>query len=205
MPHIDFWHDPASTYSWLAAMRIEDAAARCGVSVRWQPFLLGPAFARLGWATSPFNLQPEKGRYMWRDLERQAAALGAVLVRPNPFPQNGLLAARVALIGHDAGWGPAFTRTVYAAEFSEGRDISGREAVAALLERVDVAPDTVLDRATSTENKLRLKEQSDAAQRLGIFGAPTFVTADGEMFWGNDRLAEALYWARHGSLAGYAV
>jgi 2-hydroxychromene-2-carboxylate isomerase len=31
---------------------------------------------------------------------------------------------------------------------------------------------------------------------LGIFGAPTFVTPDGELFWGNDRLENAIAWAK---------
>ncbi len=33
-------------------------------------------------------------------------------------------------------------------------------------------------------------------EKLGFFGAPTFTTADGELFWGNDRLEQALRWAK---------
>jgi 2-hydroxychromene-2-carboxylate isomerase len=32
--------------------------------------------------------------------------------------------------------------------------------------------------------------------RLDIFGAPTFVVA-GELFWGDDRLEQAVEWCRH--------
>jgi len=65
---LDFWFDFASTYSYPAAMRIAPLAQQAGVMVRFRPFLLGPIFKIQGWPTSPFNLYPAKGRYMWRDL-----------------------------------------------------------------------------------------------------------------------------------------
>src|SRR2546422_896092 len=106
-PVLDFWFDFASTYSYLAAMRIGPLAETADVRVRFRPFLLGPIFKAQGWTTSPFKLYPAKGRHMWRDLERSCEEL----------------------------------------------------------------------------------------QRLGLFGAPSFTTADGELFWGNDRLEPALRWA----------
>ena len=97
---LEFWYEFASTYSYLAAMRIEAAAREAGVSVRWRPFLLGPIFAAQGWTTSPFNLFPAKGRNMWRDLQREAGRLGLPpLTRPDPFPQNSLSATRAAILG----------------------------------------------------------------------------------------------------------
>ena len=96
---IDFWFDFASTYSYLTAMRIRPLAAAAGVVVRFRPFLLGPIFKAQGWDTSPFSIYQAKGRYMWRDLERLAADLELPFRRPDPFPQNSLLAARVALAG----------------------------------------------------------------------------------------------------------
>ena len=97
-PSLDFWFDFASTYSYPAAMRIASLAETSGVTVRWRPFMLGPIFKAQGWATSPFNLYPAKGRNMWRDLERICAALDLPFKRPDPFPQNSLLAARAALV-----------------------------------------------------------------------------------------------------------
>src|SRR5271156_5038834 len=91
-PAVDFWFDFASTYSYLAAMRIRALAAAAEVTIAFRPFLLGPIFKTQGWDTSPFNLYPAKGRYMWRDLERQCADQRLPLQRPDPFPQNSLLA-----------------------------------------------------------------------------------------------------------------
>jgi 2-hydroxychromene-2-carboxylate isomerase len=165
MPQIDFWYEFASTYSYPAAMRIEEAAKARGVDVGWRPFLLGPIFFDQGWRNSPFNIYPAKGRYMWRDVERICDTLGVPFAQPDPFPQNSLTAARLAL-ALDGAQRPAFTRAVYAAQF-----------------------------ATSGEIKTGLKLQTDEAKRLGIFGAPAFVAADEELFWGNDRLEAALDWA----------
>jgi len=193
---LDFWLEYASTYSYPAAARIAALARAAGVTVRWRPFLLGPIFQSQGWSTSPFNLYPDKGRYMWRDLERICQSLGLPLRRVEPFPQNSLLAARVALIGFADGWGEDFSRAVYRAEFGEGRNIGDSDVVSGLLGELKLDAVRVLEQAQTTENKARLRSQTEEAQRIGIFGAPSFVTADGELFWGNDRLEAALAWAR---------
>ena len=97
MATAEFWYEFASTYSYPAAMRVAGLAESRGVTLAWRPFLLGPIFAAQGWRDSPFNIYPAKGRYMWRDMERICDALELPLKRPDPFPQNSLLAARVAL------------------------------------------------------------------------------------------------------------
>jgi 2-hydroxychromene-2-carboxylate isomerase len=194
-PVLEFWYDFASTYSYLAAMRIEAAAEEAGVKVHWRPFLLGPIFAVQGWTTSPFNLFPDKGRYMWRDMEREAARLGVPFCRPDPFPQNSLLAARVALVGLDQGWTPAFTKAVFSAEFGNGRNISDPAALSTVLTDLGLDAGAVIEQAQAEANKARLRRIGEEAQLRGIFGAPCFVAEDRELFWGNDRLERALDWA----------
>jgi 2-hydroxychromene-2-carboxylate isomerase len=196
MPALDFWFEFASTYSYPAAMRIAPLAKAGGVTLRWRPFVLGPIFKTQGWTTSPFNIYPDKGRYMWRDLERICGALDLPLVRPDPFPQNSLLAARVALIGLAEGWGEEYSRAIYRAEFGEGCNIAEVATIAEVLKNLGHDADAVLEQAQSDEIKLQLRTETEKAQRLGIFGAPSFVTADGELFWGNDRLEAALMWAK---------
>jgi 2-hydroxychromene-2-carboxylate isomerase len=196
MPALDFWFDFASSYSYPAALRIAPLAAAAGVTVRYQPFLLGPIFKAQGWGSSPFNVYEAKGRHMWRDLERLCADLALPFRRPEPFPQNGLSAARVALVGLGEGWGEAFCRAIFQAEFAEGRRIDDPGVIRDILADLNGDPAAVLDAARDEGNKQRLRQQTDEAQRHGIFGAPTFVTSDGELFWGNDRLERALQWAR---------
>ena len=193
---LDFWFDFASTYSYPAAMRIGPVARAAGVQVRFRPFLLGPIFKAQGWSTSPFELYPAKGRHMWRDLERLCAELAVPFRRPDPFPQNSLLPARVALEGLDRGWGEDFCRAVFRAEFADGCRIDDATAIGDILMGLQIDPGPVLEAAQSDAIKTRLRAQTDEAQRLGLFGAPSFTTADGELFWGNDRLEQALRWAK---------
>ena len=194
-PTLDFWFEFASTYSYPAAVRIADAAGRAGVRVQWRPFLLGPIFGGQGWNDSPFNIYPAKGRYMWRDLERICAKLEVPFRHPSQFPRNGLLAARVACANAGEPWAPDFVRGVYRANFAEDRDIARPEVVAGVVRSLGLQPDQVLEAAQTPAAKQRLREQTDEAIRLGVFGAPTFIVG-GELFWGNDRLEDAIAWSR---------
>lgn len=187
------WFDFASTYSYLTVQRIEPLAAAAGVTVDWRPFLLGPAFTAMGWNDSPFNIYPTKGRYMWRDMERLCAKYDLPLRRPSQFPRNGLLPARVALAFHGASWEGEFIRRVFSASFADDRDIGQREVIAEILGSMALDAPAILEAADAQENKDALRRQTQAAVDLGIFGAPTLI-ANGELFWGNDRLEDALAW-----------
>ena len=194
MAHVEFWFDLASTYSYLSALRIEAAAAARGATVAWRPFLLGPVFKAQGWETSPFNLYPAKGRYMVRDMERLARARDLAFRLPTPFPQNSLKAARMALVGADRGWTPAFVKAVFVAEFQDGADISDPSVLAGVCSKLGLDFRSILAASEAPDLKQRLRDATDEAMRRGIFGAPTFVTQDGEVFWGDDRLESAFDW-----------
>jgi 2-hydroxychromene-2-carboxylate isomerase len=195
-----FWYEFASSYSYPAVWRIERLAATEGVAIAWRPFLLGPIFARQGWADSPFNLFPAKGRYMWRDLERVCAREGLPLRRPSSFPRNGLLAARVALIAADENWCGEFSRAVFRANFVADRDIGAPAVIGEIIDGLGRPAAAVLDHAASAEVKGRLRDQTETAMALGVFGAPSFAVGD-ELFWGNDRLEQAVEWAKEGRAA----
>ena len=191
---MDFWFEFASTYSYPAALRVEQVARGAGVAVNWRPFLLGPIFREQGWSDSPFNIHAAKGRYMWRDLERVCDAVGAKFRRPSTFPRNGVLAARVASWFQAEQWVPEFVRQVYIANFAEDRDIAAASELLAIVGRLDL-PSNLLDIAESSEAKAKLRDQTDRARALGIFGAPSFISGN-ELFWGNDRLEAAVAWAQ---------
>jgi 2-hydroxychromene-2-carboxylate isomerase len=189
----ELWFEFASTYSYPAVARIAAVAATAHVRIVWRPFLLGPIFRSQGWNDSPFNIYPAKGRYMWHDLERVCAKYGLPFRKPTRFPRNGLLAARVACLAADEPWGPRFVRAVYHANFAEDREIGDPDVIREILGELGQPADTVLARAEAAESKDRLRRQTDEAVRLGIFGAPTFRVGD-ELFWGNDRLEDAIAW-----------
>jgi len=188
---IEFWFEFASNYSYLSVMRIEDAARRCGVRILWRPFLLGPIFRALGFETSPFLLQKEKGAYVWQDMVRQCRKYGLSWRKPSTFPRLSVLPARVALIGAEEPWIGAFCRAVMELNFALDEDIDQPERLASILIGLDLPAAEILDRAGTEPVKTLLRQQTDEARHKGIFGAPTFFV-DSAMFWGNDRLDDAL-------------
>ncbi|MBN3805107.1 2-hydroxychromene-2-carboxylate isomerase [Paraburkholderia sp. Ac-20336] len=188
---IEFWFDFGSNYSYLSMMRIEALAAARGVRVLWRPFLLGPVFRRLGYDNSPFVLQKEKGAYVWKDMERQCRKYGIALTRPGTFPRAALLAMRVALLGANEPWIAAYCRKIMQLNFADDRDIGSPDVVSEALDALGLPAQQLIADAQSDANKLRLREQTDEAIARGIFGAPMFFVG-AEMFWGNDRLDDAL-------------
>jgi len=195
-PVLDFWFDFASTYSFLSAMRIAPLAEAAGVEVRWKPFLLGPIFASQGMKDSPFNLFPAKGQHMIRDVKRLADEIGVGFQWPDVFPQSSVLPARVALVGFKESWGHDFSRAVFLAEYAEKRVISDTVVISDILTELKVPVDVTFAAAQSDAIKGELRDLTAEAQKRGFFGAPTFTTSDGELFWGNDRLEQALRWAK---------
>jgi 2-hydroxychromene-2-carboxylate isomerase len=199
---LEFWFEFASTYSYVASMRIEGLCRAAGVGLAWRPFLLGPIFALQGWETSHFNLNPRRGAYMWRDMERLCAKFGLPWRRPSEFPRNTIVPARVACAVTDEPWCGDFVRRVYVANFGEDRAIGTRGVVAEILTELGQDADAVLARSESPSWKPVLRANTDRATALGIFGAPNCVV-DGELFWGEESLDDAISWAlRPGSATG---
>ncbi len=169
------------------------------MALEWRPFLLGPIFRQQGWNTSPFKLFPVKGRYMWRDLERTGQAMGLPLRRPTVFPQNGLLAARVACRFAEADWVTAFIKNAFAASFVSDLDLSDPAVIERVLDDLGQPGKETLAVAQQQTSKDLLRAQTETAAAHGIFGAPTFRVEE-ELFWGNDRLEDAIRWAVSGRL-----
>jgi 2-hydroxychromene-2-carboxylate isomerase len=192
--NIEFWFDFGSNYSYLSAMRIEDEARRRGVRIVWKPFLLGPIFRALGMENSPFVLQKEKGAYVWQDMARQCRKYGLQWTKPTVFPRSGVLPARLALLGAEETWIDAFCSNVMERNFAHDRDINEAGSMAEVLTGLGLPAAELLARAQSEPVKMHLREQTERARAKGIFGAPTFFVGD-DMFWGNDRLDDALSFA----------
>lgn len=193
MSKVEFWFEFASTYSYPVAMRVEAVIRTAELELEWCPFFLGPIFKMQGWNDSPFNIYGAKGRYMWRDVERVCKSLGVPFRRPSQFPRNGLLAARVACWFRSEPWLPEFVRQVYVANFAHDRDISDPSVIGGVLGAVG-QPANLLEAVESSKAKAKLRAETERAQGLGIFGAPTFVVGT-ELFWGNDRMEAAVKWA----------
>jgi len=190
-PPIAFWFEFGSNYSYLSLMRIAALAARARVPLRYEPFLLGPIFRELGWRSSPFVEQHLKGKYVWRDMARRAAKYGMPFTRPSAFPRRALLPMRVAAMNADQVWIGAFCRRIMLRNWADDVEIDDADVVLAALAGLVADPPAALAQAGTQAAKDMLRAQTERARGLGIFGAPTFIV-EGEMFWGDDRLEDAL-------------
>ena len=203
---LEFWFDFASNYSYLSVMRIDALARAAGVDVVWRPFLLGPIFKALGMDNSPFVLNRQKGAYMWQDMVRECRKYGLPWRRPGEFPRHSVLPLRVAVLGEDAPWLQPFCQRIMQRNFVHDLDIGSESSVAEVLHALQLDAAAILGAAQTDHNKLRLRERTEQARARGVFGAPTFFAGQ-EMFWGNDRLEDAIAAASagHAHVAAVAV
>lgn len=189
--HIDFYFDFSSPYSYLSMARAEQLLAGLPIELRFKPIVLGAIFQRLGWESSPFLAQPRKLEYMWMDVARQAERYGIEFHQPGHFPVNSVLAARVATFASEQPWLQQFCKAAFEAYMINGEDIGQPDIVARILNRLELDSKAILALAAGADNKARLRQVTEQADQLGLFGAPTFVV-DGQLFWGDDRFETAL-------------
>ena len=194
--HIDFWFTMGSTYSYLSVSRLADVERSTGVTFRWRPFHLLIILQEMKHV--PFADKPTKSAYMWRDIERRAAMYGIPVKLPVPYPaKQSVVANLVATVGMREGWGADFVRAAYRRWFQRGEETGSEPNVSESLHEIGQEPKRVLALANSENTKATLTAETDAARELGIFGSPTF-TVGRELFWGDDRLADAISWCRFG-------
>lgn len=184
---IDFYFDFSSPYGYFAATRIERLAEKYGRTVKWHPILLGAVFKATG--GMPLPMVPIKGAYAILDIERTARFHGIPYRQPATFPLATQLPARALLhVADTEGEVRAgeFAKAVYRAYFADGINISGPDAVASIASALGLDAAAVLEAASSTAIKDRLKSNVDAAMARGVFGSP-LMYVDDEPFWGFDR------------------
>jgi 2-hydroxychromene-2-carboxylate isomerase len=195
MKPIEFWFSIGSTYTCLTAVRLPRYAKETGVRFTWRPFNVRTIMVEQ--KNIPFAGKPVKAAYMWRDIERRAARYGLQVAVPAPYPLEHLaLANQIALVGAREGWGPEYVVETYRLWFRDGQPSGSEPNMSTSLKRVGQDPDRVIELARSEEIEQALAQETETAKELGVFGAPTFVV-DGEVFWGDDRLDDAVSWARH--------
>jgi 2-hydroxychromene-2-carboxylate isomerase len=160
-----------------------------GLPPIWQPILLGGLFKRFGrdsWANGPGRTDGV------REVERRASAYGVPPIRwPEPFPGNTLYAMRVATFAKEIGKAVSFSLAAFRQAFAAGRDLSDPDAVMIAAAACELHPRAVETAANRDAIKARLREATDLAGEAGVRGVPSIVVGD-EVFWGDDRLEEAV-------------
>lgn len=182
---IEFFWEPGSPYTYLAATQIERIARETNSTVQWKPFLLGKVFEARG-TKLPASI-PAKAAYMFKDLSRWAQVYQVPVTMPKVFPVHSLLASRAAIAASQLGHESAAALAILGAYWGEGHDISQAEVLMAAFAKAGLDGSAILARAQEQSVKDQLKENTEAAIQRGVFGAPTMFVGDA-MFWGNDRL-----------------
>jgi 2-hydroxychromene-2-carboxylate isomerase len=189
---LNFFFFFGSTHSYLSVMRIEESAARFGVPVNWRPFSVR---ALMGEQGNTFHHVAPRVAYMWRDIERRAAEHGLPYVRPPIWPTDpDELANRVGIVAASEGWCPAYSKASFRSWYLDGAQLGEIKALSAVLRQLGKDPEAVIAHANSPAVQARYEVETDVARRLGVFGVPTFAV-ENEIFWGDDRLEQALTWA----------
>jgi 2-hydroxychromene-2-carboxylate isomerase len=194
---VDFWFTMGSTYSYLTVSRLAEIERSSGISFRWRPFHLLLILNEMKHV--PFADKPAKCQYMWRDVERRARMYGIPAALPAPYPaKNSEAANLVAIVGMREGWGVDFVRAAYRRWFQHGEETGSEPNLSSSLRDIRQDPDRVLALAQTPETRDLLVTETNAARQLGIFGSPTFAVGR-EIFWGDDRLDDAMAWCRQTS------
>jgi 2-hydroxychromene-2-carboxylate isomerase len=189
---IDFWFTMGSTYSFLTVARLGEYKG--DITFRWRPFHLLTILQEMNHV--PFADKPAKMAYMWRDVARRANMYGITVSLPAPYPaKQSIVANLVALVGMQEGWGIDFVRAAYRNWFQHGEETGSEPNLSHSLRQVGQEPARVLALAESETSRSLLTKETNEARSLGIFGSPTFVVGR-ELFWGDDRLDDAVTWAR---------
>ncbi len=194
---IDFWVSIGSTYSYLTVMRLSAVEQETGVKFRWRPFSVRAIMIEQ--KNIPFVGKPVKLAYMWRDIERRARARGLDPRVPAPYPLKEFdLANRVAIVGDAEDWCADYVRAVYRHWFHLSHEPGLEPGLSDALSEIGQNPARVVEAAKSEEIGERYKAATEEAKSLGVFGSPTFVV-DGEVFWGDDRVDDAIRWSKASS------
>jgi 2-hydroxychromene-2-carboxylate isomerase len=193
MPHnVDFYFFYGSIHSYLSVMRIGKIAAAADVEVRWRPFNLREILIEQN--NTGFTKNSVKMSYFWRDVERRAKRLGIPFAGQAPYPADpDLLALRIGAIAATESWCADYSRATFEDWFMGRRSPGVGDHAERILAALD-KPRAVIDRARGEEGDRLVKETTAQARGSGIFGAPTFVIGT-ELFWGDDRLEDALNFA----------
>lgn len=196
MQPVDFWFSIGSTYTYITVMRIGKVERDEGVTFNWRPFDVRTIM--IAQKNIPFANKPVKAAYMWRDIERRAAKYGLPISVPAPYPLEHLaFANHVALVGVQEGWCPAYVGETYRLWFQKGFPAGSEPNVSNSLAAIGQDARRVIELAAAPEAAAALIEQTEVAEKAGIFGSPSFVV-DGEVFWGDDRLEDAISWGKNG-------
>ena len=194
MKNIDFYFSIGSTYTYLSVTRILDVEKKHGVKFNWKPFSVRAIMKEMNNIPFPKD-KKNKVDYMWRDIERRAETYGFFAKTPVPYPLSEFdLANQIAILGLDKGWGIDYIRLTYKKWFQEGKEPAIDPSISEVCDELKLNKDEIINSANNQEIQNKYQSNTDSARNNKIFGSPSFIIKN-EVFWGDDRMEDAIKWA----------
>ena len=193
MKEIDFYFSIGSTYTYLSVTRILDVEKNHQVKFNWKPFSVRAIMKEMNNIPFPKD-KINKVNYMWRDIERRAENYGFYAKTPVPYPLSEFdLANQIAVYGLDEGWGVDYIRLTYKKWFQEGKEPAIDPSISEICEKLKINKGEIILKAKSKEIENKYISNTNDARNHRVFGSPTFIV-NNEIFWGDDRMEDAIRW-----------
>ena len=195
MGSIDFFFSIGSTYTYLSVTRILDVEKKNQVKFNWKPFSVRAIMKEMN--NIPFPKEKlNKVNYMWRDIERRAEGYGFFAKTPVPYPLSEFdLANQIAILGLKNKWGIDYVRLTYKKWFQEGKEPAIEPSITEVCRELNINQDEIIAEANSKEIINDYNFNTNLARENKIFGSPSFVVKN-EIFWGDDRMEDAINWSK---------
>ncbi len=106
----------------------------------------------------------------------------------------------MAILGREEGWCRDYAVASTRRWIRDGQPAGSEPNLTDSLTEIGQSPGRIIELANAAETEAGYRAATDEARSLGIFGAPTFVVGN-QLFWGDDRLEDAISWHRTGVVA----
>jgi len=193
--NIDFYFSIGSTYTYLSVTRMLDVEKKHQVKFNWLPFSVRSIMKEMN--NIPFPKEKmNKVNYMWRDIERRAEGYGFFAKTPVPYPLTEFdLANKLAILGLKEGWGVDYIRLTYKRWFQEGKEPATEPNISEIFKEIKIDKEKAIIDANSSEIEKQYLKNTESARENKVFGSPSFIV-NSEIFWGDDRMEDAIKWSK---------
>ena len=195
MSDINFYFSIGSTYTYLSVTRILDVEKKHNIKFNWMPFSVRAIMKEMNNIPFPKD-KKNKVDYMWRDIERRADGYGFFAKTPVPYPLSEFdLANKLAILGLKEGWGVDYVRLTYKRWFQEGKEPATEPNISEICNELNIDKGQVISKANAEDIEKEYLANTESARNNKVFGSPSFIV-NGEIFWGDDRMEDAITWSK---------
>lgn len=190
--HIDYYLSTSSPWSYLGSARFLDIVKQSGATVGVHAVDYGAVFAVSGGLPLP-KRAPQRQAYRMMEMKRWRDFLDIPLVlEPKAFPITTPISSLAIIAARETG-GDAltFSDALLTALWRDDRDTADTDVVREIADSVGLDGPAIVEAAANYNDQLTADTQK--AINAGVFGAPSYVLPDGEIFWGQDRI-DLLRW-----------